>query len=93
LAGGPIAFHEEGSRRAVSMEKGVRICSNLKRTFPGMLNLTHKPIPATLTHDQGDLFIDIFLQLLGIHMLHLLKQVIQLLINVSWWLSKNPIET
>ena len=62
----PSGFMRKNRRRAVSMEKGVRICSDLKRTFPGVLNLTHKPISATLTHDQSDLFVDIFLQLLGI---------------------------
>jgi hypothetical protein len=48
------------------MEKGVRICSNLERTFPRVLNLAHKPISAALAHDQSDLFINVFLQILGV---------------------------
>jgi hypothetical protein len=35
----PIAFHTEGCRRTVSMKKGVRICSNPKRSFPRVTNL------------------------------------------------------
>jgi hypothetical protein len=81
----PSGFMRKNRRRAVSMEKGVRICSDLKRTFPRVLNLTHKPISATLTHDQSDLFVDIFLQLLGIQMLDLFKQTLQLLINSFRW--------
>ena len=56
----------EGDGRAVSMEKGVRVFSNPEGTFPGVPNLIHKPISATFAHDQSDLFVDIFLQLLGI---------------------------
>jgi len=63
------------------MEKRVRIGSNLKGTFPGVPDLTHEPISAAFTHDQGDLFIDIFLQLLGVQLPDLLKQTLQLFIN------------
>ncbi len=38
-------------KRESSMEKGVRVFSDLKRTFPGVLNLIYKPVAATLAYD------------------------------------------
>jgi hypothetical protein len=63
------------------MENGVRIGSDLEGTFPGVLNLIHEPISAAFAHDQGDLFVDVFLQLLGVQLSDLLKQAFQLLVN------------
>lgn len=63
------------------MEKGVRIFSDPERTFPGVLNLIHKPVSTTLAYDQSDLLINIFLQLAGVQMLSLINQLPQFLIN------------
>ncbi len=75
------------------MEDGVRVFPNSKGTLPGVPNVIYKPISAAFTDKHRDLFIDVFLQLLGIQMLRLIKQLPQLLIDVSCRLRKNPVET
>lgn len=75
------------------MEDGVRVFPNSKGTLPGVPNVINKPISATFTNDHRDLFIDSFLQLLGIQILRLIKQFPQLLIDVSCGLRKDPVET
>jgi hypothetical protein len=75
------------------MEDRVWVFSNPKGTFPGVPDVIHQSISATLANNHRDLFIDIFLQFLGIQMLGLLKQLFQLLINIFCGFPKNPIET
>jgi len=75
------------------MEDGVWVFLNSKGTFPGVPNLIHKPISTTLTNNQSDLFIDIFLQFLGIQILGLLKQLLQLLINPFRWFHQDAVKT
>ncbi len=70
-----------GGLKSGSMEEGVRVFSNSEGTFPGMSNVIHKPIPAAFAGNQGDLFVDVFLQLIRIYILSLVKEVLQLLIN------------
>jgi len=63
------------------MENGVRIGSNSKGTLPRMANLIDQPIAAALAHNQGHLFVHIFLQLLGVRLFDFIEQAPQLLIN------------
>ena len=63
------------------MENGVWLVSNLERAPPGVLNLIYKPIPAALTDDQRDLFVNLSLQLLGIGLPDFLKKTFQLPID------------
>src|SRR4030042_5301446 len=51
--------------KIVSMQDGFRIFPNSKRPFPRVLKVIDKPIPTTFTHNQRDLLVDIFFQLLG----------------------------
>jgi hypothetical protein len=84
----------EGTQRvAVSMEDGVWIFLNSERPFPRVLDLLHKSISTAFTNDQRDLFIDIFLQLLGVQMLGLLEQLLQLFIDPFRWFGKNAVKT
>jgi hypothetical protein len=71
-------FDEKNCQGVISMKDRVWILPNLERAFPRMLNLLYKPISATFTNNQCDLFVDIFLQLLGVNMLGLLKDLFQL---------------
>jgi hypothetical protein len=63
------------------MEDGVWVLPNPKRTLPRVLKVIDKSISTTLTNNQGDLFVDISLQLLGVHLLDLFKELLQLLVN------------
>jgi hypothetical protein len=75
------------------MEDGVRVFPDSKGTLPGVPNVIYKPIPAAFTNNHRGLFVDVFLQLLGIQMLRLIKQIPQLPIDVSCRLRKDPVET
>ena len=75
------------------MKKRVRIGSDLEGSFPRVLNLIHKPVPAAFAHNQGDLFVDVFLQLFGIQMSDLLKQAFQLSINPFRRFRKDAVNT
>ena len=78
--------------KAGLMDKGVRVFSNSKGAFPRIPNLIHKPISATLAHDQSDLLVDIFLKLLGIRAFSLFEQFLQLLINSLRWFCKDAVK-
>ncbi|MGZ3537884.1 MAG: hypothetical protein ACXVAB_07610, partial [Thermodesulfobacteriota bacterium] len=54
------------STQLISMQEGVRILLNSKGTFPGMSKVIHEAVPAAFTDNQGDFFIDLFLQLFRI---------------------------
>ena len=63
------------------MDDSAGVHGDGKRSFPGMLNLMNKPVPATLTENQGDLFVNLLLEILRIRLLNLLHQLLQLLIH------------
>ncbi len=73
-----IGLLEKDRQRIVSMKDRVWILPNPEGTLPRMLDVIDKPISTTFTNDQRDLFVDILLQLLGVYILGLFKDLLQL---------------